>query len=71
MVQLSNRRKNAVSSWRASKRGGPEDFADMLQPWLSNNIWIGNGAGGCFLHNRGYDVGDEILPVARAAGLAW
>ena len=47
---------------------GSEDFAYMLQARPGSYIWIGNGAGagGCFLHNPGYDFNDEILPVGAS-----
>ena len=47
---------------------GSEDFAYMLQARPGSYVWIGNGAGagGCFLHNPGYDFNDEILPVGAS-----
>ncbi len=47
---------------------GSEDFAYMLHARPGSYIWIGNGlgAGGCFLHNPGYDFNDEILPIGAS-----
>ena len=47
---------------------GSEDFAYMLEAKPGSYIWIGNGAGagGCFLHNPGYDFNDEILPIGAS-----
>ena len=47
---------------------GSEDFAFMLGEKPGSYVWIGNGAGagGCFLHNPGYDFNDEILPVGAS-----
>ena len=47
---------------------GAEDFAFMLQAKPGCYIWIGNGdgAGGCMLHNPGYDFNDEILPLGAS-----
>ena len=47
---------------------GSEDFAYMLQARPGSYVWIGNGAGagGCFLHNPGYDFNDEVLPVGAS-----
>ena len=44
---------------------GSEDFAFMLQEKPGSYIWIGNGdqEGSCMLHNPGYDLNDEILPI--------
>ena len=49
-----------------------EDFAFMLQAKPGCYIWIGNGArvgeggGGCMLHNPGYDFNDEILTLGAS-----
>ena len=47
---------------------GSEDFAYMLQARPGSYVWIGNGAGagGCFLHNPGYDFNDEVLPIGAS-----
>ena len=47
---------------------GSEDFAYMLQARPGSYIWIGNGQGpgGCFLHNPGYDFNDEILAIGAS-----
>ncbi len=47
---------------------GAEDFAFMLQAKPGCYIWIGNGAGagGCMLHNPGYDFNDEILTLGAS-----
>ena len=47
---------------------GSEDFAYMLRARPGSYVWIGNGAGagGCFLHNPGYDFNDEVLPVGAS-----
>jgi amidohydrolase len=48
---------------------GSEDFAWMLQARPGCYIWIGNGtgsAGGCMVHNPGYDFNDAVLPVGAA-----
>ncbi|MGB0571633.1 MAG: M20 aminoacylase family protein [Alphaproteobacteria bacterium] len=44
---------------------GSEDFAYMLREKPGNYVWVGNGAGagGCMLHNPGYDFNDEIIPI--------
>ncbi|MEP4379105.1 MAG: M20 aminoacylase family protein [Alphaproteobacteria bacterium] len=44
---------------------GSEDFAYMLQKKPGSYVWVGNGAGagGCMLHNPGYDFNDEIIPI--------
>jgi hippurate hydrolase len=48
---------------------GSEDFAWMLQSKPGCYVWIGNGtgsAGGCMVHNPGYDFNDAILPTGAA-----
>ena len=48
---------------------GSEDFAWMLLKKPGCYVWIGNGtgsAGGCMVHNPGYDFNDAILPVGAA-----
>ena len=48
---------------------GSEDFAWMLQNKPGCYVWIGNGtgsAGGCMVHNPGYDFNDAILPTGAA-----
>jgi amidohydrolase len=44
---------------------GSEDFAYMLREKPGSYVWVGNGAGagGCMLHNPGYDFNDEIIPI--------
>ena len=44
---------------------GSEDFAYMLREKPGSYVWVGNGAGagGCMLHNSGYDFNDEIIPI--------
>ncbi len=44
---------------------GGEDFAFMLREKPGSYIWVGNGdtAGGCMLHNPGYDFNDEVIPI--------
>ncbi len=46
-----------------------EDFAFMLQASPGAYAWIGNGtgeAGGCMVHNPGYDFNDAILATGAA-----
>jgi hippurate hydrolase len=45
---------------------GSEDFAFMLEerPGCYFVIGNGDGAGGCMVHNPGYDFNDRILPLA-------
>jgi hippurate hydrolase len=47
---------------------GSEDFAFMLREKPGCYVWIGNGAGagGCTLHNPGYDFNDTILPLGAS-----
>jgi amidohydrolase len=48
---------------------GSEDFAWMLRARPGAYVWIGNGtgtAGGCMVHNPGYDFNDAVLPVGAA-----
>jgi len=48
---------------------GSEDFAWMLRARPGAYMWVGNGtgsAGGCMVHNPGYDFNDAILPVGAA-----
>lgn len=44
---------------------GAEDFAFMLREKPGSYVWVGNGAGagGCMLHNPGYDFNDDIIPI--------
>ena len=44
---------------------GSEDFAYMLREKPGSYVWVGNGegAGGCMLHNPGYDFNDEVIPI--------
>jgi amidohydrolase len=44
---------------------GGEDFSYMLQQRPGAYVWLGQGggAGGCFLHNPGYDFNDEVIPL--------
>ena len=42
---------------------GAEDFSYMLQVKPGAYLRIGQGEGGCFLHNTRYDFNDEILPL--------
>ena len=44
---------------------GSEEFAYMLRERPGSYGWVGNGAGagGCMLHNPGYDFNDEIIPI--------
>lgn len=43
---------------------GSEDFGRFLDQRPGAFVWIGNGDGGCELHNPGYDFNDAILPAA-------
>lgn len=47
---------------------GAEDFAFMLREKPGSYVWVGNGAGagGCMLHNPGYDFNDEIIPIGAS-----
>ena len=48
---------------------GSEDFAAMAEVRPSCYIAIGNGvgsAGGCSVHNPGYDFNDELIPIGAA-----
>ncbi len=47
---------------------GGEDFAFMLLEKPGTYIWVGNGdvAGGCMLHNPGYDFNDEVIPIGAS-----
>ena len=45
---------------------GAEDFAYMLKVRPGAYVWIGNGEGGCTLHNPHYDFNDAILPIGAA-----
>ena len=54
-------------------RNGPlimasEDFSFMLErvPGCYLNIGNGDGAGGCEVHNPGYDFNDAALPLGAA-----
>jgi amidohydrolase len=44
---------------------GSEDFAYMLREKPGCYVWVGNGdtAGGCMLHNPGYDFNDDVIPI--------
>jgi amidohydrolase len=44
---------------------GGEDFSYMLQARPGAYVFLGQGgaAGGCLLHNPGYDFNDEIIPL--------
>jgi len=59
---------NVVSDLEPSM--GSEDFAFMLQVKPGAYLRIGQGvergAGGCYLHNAGYDFNDAILPLGAA-----
>ncbi len=47
---------------------GSEDFAFMLEHCPGSYVLIGNGtgAGGCMVHNPGYDFNDDILATGAA-----
>lgn len=47
---------------------GSEDFAYMLEqkPGCYFTIGNGEGAGGCMVHNPGYDFNDAILPIGAS-----
>jgi amidohydrolase len=44
---------------------GGEDFSYMLQARPGAYVFLGQGgaAGGCMLHNPGYDFNDEVIPL--------
>ncbi|HEX5477944.1 MAG TPA: M20 aminoacylase family protein, partial [Burkholderiales bacterium] len=44
---------------------GAEDFSYMLLERPGAYVFLGQGgaAGGCFLHNPGYDFNDEVIPL--------
>ena len=44
---------------------GGEDFSYMLLERPGAYAWLGQGggAGGCMLHNSGYDFNDEVIPL--------
>ena len=44
---------------------GGEDFSYMLQARPGAYVFLGQGgmAGGCLLHNPGYDFNDEVIPL--------
>ncbi len=45
---------------------GAEDFSYMLNERPGCYAWIGNGSGGCHLHNAHYDFNDEILTLGAS-----
>ncbi len=55
---------NVVS--RGLPQLGGEDFSFMLLNCPGAYIFIGNGEGGCMVHNPHYDFNDDIIPLGIA-----